>query len=91
MLKSISKSDYNIMIRTSLGSHQIRGILDRRGDLGVCTFAFDPDQVVQGMAGSARPKERKNTVLVNLAKAQYEGSRFGAHLLKKCKIYEETS
>lgn len=91
MKSKIQSSDYNIMIFTDLNDEQVHSLLQERDELSLKTFTFNPRQLSLGVGISVRSRQKKTTIVVNLAATQVEGSRYGAHLLKMCEIYEENS
>lgn len=84
-------SDYGILLVTNLSDETVRRLLNSGGGTGLRSFSLDPALIPLGIAVSARAGEKKNAIVVNLAEAQREGSRFGAPLLKMCEIYEAPS
>lgn len=90
-MRNLPESDYSIMIFTSLGENEVRGLVPSKQGFGIRTFAIDPALVPLGVAVSIRPQKKKNAILINLAEAQKEVSQFGARLLKMCEIYEGSS
>ncbi|MEW5796137.1 MAG: hypothetical protein AB1772_07225 [Candidatus Zixiibacteriota bacterium] len=91
IVDQLSPDDYNIMMLTSLNEEQTRLLADLKSGTRIRTFAFDAVQIPFGVAVSVRPDEKKNAIIVNLAAAQSEGSRFGAQLLRLCEIWEGKS
>jgi hypothetical protein len=90
-MSELRSSDYNLMIITSLNDDQVMQLLNTKTDFGLRTFSFDPGQISLGVGISIQPEKRKNSILINLAETQREGSQYGAHLLKMCEIYEGNS
>lgn len=84
-------TDYGILLVTTFSDGTVRRLLNSGGGTGLKSFSLDPALIPLGIAVSARAGEKKNAIVVNLAEAQREGSRFGAPMLKMCEIYEAPS
>jgi hypothetical protein len=91
VMKTVVKTDYNMMIITSLEERQVKKILGLSTGIGIHSFALDPRLVPFGVAVSIRPDQNKKSILVDLVKARKEGSRFGANLLRMCEVYDGKS
>jgi len=84
-------ADYGILLVTDLSDVSVRRLLDSGASAGLRSFSLDPALLPLGIAVSVRAGEKKNSIVVNLAKAQREGAHFATPLLKMCEIYEEPS
>jgi hypothetical protein len=90
-LTSQGASNYGVLLMTNLTKETVRGLLNQASGIGLRSFSLDPALVPLGVAVSARAGDKKNSIVVNLAKAQREGAHFATPLLKMCEIYEAPS
>lgn len=84
-------TDYGILLLTDLSKETVRRLLETEAAKGLRSFSLDPALIPLGIAVSVKADEKKNAIVVNLPRAQHEGTRFGAPLLKMCEIYEAPS
>ncbi len=82
------KGQYLVLIITNLDDAKVRTIGQKTGYGGVHSFTFNPDHIPLGTAVGVEPADKKTAIVVNLPKSKTEGSRFNAHLLQMCKIYD---
>ena len=84
-------TDYGILLVTNLADDSMMRLLNNESGARLRSFSLDPNLIPLGIAVSVKTGEKKNAIVVNLAEAQREGSRFAAPLLKMCEIYEAPS
>ncbi len=89
VLRQINQEHYNIMILTSMEDDKIRQYLKDEQGRGIRTYTFDPDLISLGVAVGIQTVKGKTAIVVNLAKAEDEGTHFGAQFLRICEVIEE--
>ena len=82
-------SVYNVVIFTALERAQIKSVIDKKNSYNFHSFSFDPEHLQLGVAVGVDPTKKSRVITINLGESQREGSRFSAHLLKLCEIYNE--
>lgn len=90
ILKKVSTTDYGMLIVTEIGEQRARVLAEKTRANGIRSFALDPAYIPLGLSITVRTERKSKPILVNLEASRQEGSRFGAHLLKMCEIYEGT-
>ncbi|MEE9441760.1 MAG: YfiR/HmsC family protein [candidate division Zixibacteria bacterium] len=88
ILNGYDSQNYNVLIIAGNNENGLEELLDKLSESNIRTFSFNPELISNGIAVSVKAQEKKNSIIVNLDAAQSEGSKFGAHLLKMCSIYE---
>jgi hypothetical protein len=89
-LKDVSTADYSMLIVTEIGEERARVVAGKTRAKGIRSFALDPAYIPLGLSITVRTERKNKPILVNLEASRQEGSRFSAHLLKMCEIYEGT-
>ena len=90
VLSQVNPNHYNMMVLTSMSRAKVQELLDDQQGRSVRTYTLDPGQMSLGVAVGIKPTKGKNSIVVNLAEAEKEGTRFGAQLLRICELLEET-
>lgn len=85
----IDEDDYNMMIVAGIDDDAIGRIMAEIKGKNIRSFSFDPALISAGVAVGIKMRKAKKAIFVNLSAARDEGSKFSAHLLKMCQIYEE--
>lgn len=86
---TIDEDDYNMMIVAGIDDDAIGRIMAEIKGKNIRSFSFDPALISAGVAVGIKMRKAKKAIFVNLSAARDEGSKFSAHLLKMCQIYEE--
>jgi len=86
-LKSVSGSNYNMILVTDIGEDNISELARKTRASKVRSFSLCPEYVLLGLSISVDPARKSKAILLNLESSKQEGSKFGAHLLKICEIY----
>jgi len=87
VLNSVGQRNYSILVVTSLAYEKVKPLLQAIERMKVRTFAIDSEQVKEGLAVGLKVDDKATTIIVNMEAAKLEGSKFSAHLLKICELY----
>lgn len=85
----IEEDNYNVVIVAGISDKAVRQLTSEIMRKNIRTFSYDPDLIPEGIAVGIKMKQEKPAIFVNLNVSRAEGSRFSAHLLKMCQIYDE--
>jgi hypothetical protein len=89
VLTHVDSTHYNLVVLTSMPSDKVRELLNECRQRRIRTYTFDPVQIQLGVAVSIREVKGRNSIVVHLAEAEREGSRFSSQLLRICEVLEE--